>query len=138
MISETKLINCLHLAHIVCFSSLHSAMNGQQFLFSNLHTDVVFPGAGITLDSFRYPEGLPQIHLPKSFLLAARGIESRFGKLLIEDKMLAVVVFSMPFILKINGLIDVAETDTVKVVNVVMNNMENYLPSYVIKQDKEM
>ena len=84
MISETKLINCLHLAHIVCFSSLHSAINSQQFSLSNLHTDVVFPGAGITLDSFRYPEGLPQIHLPESFLLAARGIESPFGKLLIR------------------------------------------------------
>ena len=77
-------------------------MNGQQFSLSNLHTDVVFPGASVTLDSFINPESLPQIHLPKSFLLAARGIEIPFGKLLIEYKMLAVVVFSMPFILKIN------------------------------------
>ena len=36
------------------------------------------------------------------------------------------------------GMIVVTETDTVEVANVVMNNMENYLPSYVIKQDKEM
>ena len=77
-------------------------MNGQQFSLSNLLTDVVFPGASVALDSFINPESLPQIHLPKSFLLAARGIEIPFGKLLIEYKMLAVVVFSMPFILKIN------------------------------------
>ena len=35
-------------------------------------------------------------------------------------------------------LVDVLENDTVEVVNVVMNNMENYLPSDVIKQDKDV
>ena len=35
-------------------------------------------------------------------------------------------------------LVDVLEDDTVEVVNVVMNNMENYLPSDVIKQDKDL
>ena len=35
-------------------------------------------------------------------------------------------------------LVDVLEDDTVEVVNVVMNNMENYLPSDVIKQDKDV
>ena len=35
-------------------------------------------------------------------------------------------------------LVDVLENDTVEVVNVVMNNMENYLPSDVIRQDKDV
>ena len=35
-------------------------------------------------------------------------------------------------------LVDVLEDGTVEVVNVVMNNMENYLPSDVIKQDKDV
>ena len=35
-------------------------------------------------------------------------------------------------------MIVVTENDTVEVANVVMNNMENYLPGDVIKQDKEM
>ena len=35
-------------------------------------------------------------------------------------------------------LVDVLEDDTVEVVNVVMNNMENYLPTDVIKQDKDL
>ena len=35
-------------------------------------------------------------------------------------------------------LFDVLEDDTVEVVNVVMNNMENYLPSDVIKQEKDV
>ena len=35
-------------------------------------------------------------------------------------------------------LVDVLDDDTVEVVNVVMNNMENYLPSDVINQDKDV
>ena len=35
-------------------------------------------------------------------------------------------------------LFDVIEDDTVEVVNVVMNNMENYLSSDVIKQEKDV
>ena len=35
-------------------------------------------------------------------------------------------------------LVDVLDDDTVEVVNVAMNNMENYLPSDVIKQDKDV
>ena len=35
-------------------------------------------------------------------------------------------------------LVDVLEDDTVEVVNVVMNNMENYLPSDVIKEEKDV
>ena len=34
-------------------------------------------------------------------------------------------------------IIDIPENDTVEVVNVVMNNMESYLPSDVVEQDKE-
>ena len=34
-------------------------------------------------------------------------------------------------------LVDALDDDNVEVVNVVMNNMENYLPSDVIKQDKD-
>ena len=41
----------------------------------------------------------------------------------------------MNFIL---NLVHVLDDDTVEVVNVVMNNMENYLPSDVIKQDKDV
>ena len=35
-------------------------------------------------------------------------------------------------------LVDVLEDDNVEVVNVVMNNMENYLPSDVIKEEKDV
>ena len=35
-------------------------------------------------------------------------------------------------------LVDVLDNDTVEVVNVVMNNMENYLPSDVINHDKDV
>ena len=35
-------------------------------------------------------------------------------------------------------LVNVLENDTVEVVNVVMNNLENYLPNHVINQDKDV
>ena len=35
-------------------------------------------------------------------------------------------------------MINYIENDTIEVVNVVMNNMENYLPNDVIMQDKDM
>ena len=35
-------------------------------------------------------------------------------------------------------MVDVTENATVEVVNVVMNNMENYLPSDVNKEEEEM
>ena len=35
-------------------------------------------------------------------------------------------------------LVDVLDDDTVEVVNVVMNNMENYLPSDVINHDNDV
>ena len=37
----------------------------------------------------------------------------------------------------LNAHVCFPENDTVEVVNVVMNNMENYLPSDVVEQDKE-
>ena len=36
------------------------------------------------------------------------------------------------------NMVDVTENATVEVVNVVMNNMENYLPSDVNKEEEEM
>ena len=43
----------------------------------------MFPGPGIrdALASFRNRESLPQIHVPQSFLRAAKGIEASLGKL---------------------------------------------------------
>ena len=35
-------------------------------------------------------------------------------------------------------MIAIVGNDTVEVVNVLMNNMENYLPNDVIEQEKEM
>ena len=37
----------------------------------------------------------------------------------------------------INDIVLYSDSDSVVVVNVVMNNMENYLPSDVAEQDKE-
>ena len=37
-----------------------------------------------------------------------------------------------------SNISNVLEADTVEVVNVVMNNMEDYLPSDVIQQDKDV
>ena len=68
---------------IYLFAYHFSAINGQRFSFNNLRTGIVFPGAGIrdTLVSFRNLESLPQIHLPQSFLRAAKGKEASLGKL---------------------------------------------------------
>ena len=67
----------------VCLFIISPAINGQHFSFNNLRTGIVFPGAGIrdTLASFRNRESLPQIHLPQSFLRAAKGIEASLGTL---------------------------------------------------------
>ena len=63
--------------------AIFPGIRGQRFSFSNLRTGIVFPGSGIrdTLESFRNRENLPQIHLPPSFVRAAKGIESSLGKL---------------------------------------------------------
>ena len=63
--------------------AIFPAISGQRFSFNNLRTSIVFPGSGIrdTLASFRNRESLPQIHVPQSFLRAAKGIEASLGKL---------------------------------------------------------
>ena len=94
----------------------------------------MFPGASIrdTLTSFRNRQSLPQIHLPQSFLRAAKRKKDPLSKLTCFEHLVNMYItfhFQM-------FLVDILENDTVEVVNVVMNNMENYLPSDVIKQDK--
>ena len=69
--------------------AIFPAINGQRFSFNNLRTGIVFPGAGIrdTLASFRNLESLPQIHLPQSFLRAAKGVEEASpGKLTLGSR----------------------------------------------------
>ena len=62
------------------FLPIYSVMNGQLFSINNVQT-VVFPGPGITLPSFRKPDSLPLIQVPRAFLLAARRIEMPSGQL---------------------------------------------------------
>ena len=57
-------------------------MNGQRFLFGSPQTAVEFPGPGSSLASFRKPESLPRIQLPRAFILAARGLEMPSGELI--------------------------------------------------------
>lgn len=124
--------------------TIFPAISGQQFSFNNLRTSIVFPGSGIrdTLASFRNQESLPQIHLPQAFLRAAKGIEASLGKLPlarwnVSRTLILDIIFYSEFHPQIY-LVHVLDDDTVEVVNVVMNNMENYLPSDVIKQDKDV
>ena len=108
----------------------------------------MFPDAGIrdNLASFRNQESLPQIHLPQSFLRAAKEIEAPLGKLTLGkgvDEMLENILLMISCIYNSKShplifLVNVLDDDTVEVVNVVMNNMENYLPSDVIRQDKDV
>jgi len=63
-----------------------SAMNGQRHSSTTLPQSVEFLGSGGTFHSFANRKGLPQISLPQSFILAARGIEALSGKLQIPLK----------------------------------------------------
>ena len=88
----------------------------------------MFPGPGVTLPLFRKLDSIPQIEFPPSFLHAARGRPS--GKMFIE-----VNVYS----LLLSTVFDcVAGNDSVVVVNMVMNNIENYLPSDMVEGDVDM
>ena len=62
------------------FVIISSAINGQRF--NNLSTGIVLPDDDViaTLDSFRSSEGFPQIYLPQSFILAARGKHVPIGR----------------------------------------------------------
>ena len=64
------------------FVTISSAINGQRFPVNNLNTGIVFPDDDVvaTLDSFRSSEGFPQIYLPQSFILAARGKHVPIGR----------------------------------------------------------
>ena len=57
-------------------------MNGQRFLFDSPQTAVEFPGPGVSLASFRKPESLPRIQLPRAFTVAARGLKMPSGELI--------------------------------------------------------
>ena len=85
IIINIRIILSICVLYNIYLSAYHfPAINGQRFSFNNLRTGIVFPGAGIsdTLASFRNLESLPQIHLPQSFLRAAKGIEeTSLGKL---------------------------------------------------------
>ena len=112
-----------------------SAMNSQRFSFSSPETAVVFPGPGVSLPSFRKPERLPRIQLSRAFLLAARGRNVPAGELPLKLYGPSACVDVHHFL--INDIVLYSDSDSVVVVNVVMNNMENYLPSDVAEQDKE-
>ena len=84
--------------------------------------------------TFGNRESLPQIHLPQSFLRAAKRKKDPLGKLTSFEHLVNMYSKFHPQIF----LVDILDDDTVEVVNVVMNNMENYLPSDVIQQDKDV
>ena len=54
-------------------------MDGQQHQSNSLPPNVEFPGPGVNFTSFRNQEGLPQIRLPRTFILAARGLQVPSG-----------------------------------------------------------
>ena len=105
-------------------------MLGQQHSFDSLQAGIDFPGPSVTLSSFSKLESLPLIHLPKTFLLTAKGM-------LPSGKLSMKLLFSTPSISSIMHASDVTDNVTVEVVFVVMNNMENFLPKDVIQQSEE-
>ena len=55
----------------ICYLSI--VINVQRFSFDSGKQGAVFPRPGLTLPTFRMPENLPHIHLPRAFLFAAIG-----------------------------------------------------------------
>lgn len=82
-INFPHIISNIKLAKYPCIllHVISPVINAQRLSFSSLQAGTVFPGPGVTLPSFIKPDSLPRIHLPQSFLFAARGIEMPNGKL---------------------------------------------------------
>ena len=76
-----------------------------------------------SLPLFNKTDSLPVISVPPSFLFAARGIKEPSGKMFMD----VTAVVQMPS--TVFGCF--AENDSVVVVNMVMNNIGNYLPTDV-------
>ena len=116
--------------HLDTSTLISPVMHVQGISMDSYQTSVRFPQPGITLPtgSFRKAESLPQIHLPKAFIVAASGIETSAGKVFSES------VCSLP----VKCEFCVPGNETISVVNVVMKNMENYLPSDVVVQNETM
>ena len=96
--------------------SFPSALHGSTFSFNQLHShrSIQFPDASLQLPQFSRPASIPQIKLPNTFVSAARRKRATFT---------------------VN---ETAEGDTmVEVVNVVMNNIEDYLPAATTIDGKE-
>ena len=88
--------------------SFPAALHGTMLSFNQLqsHDSIQFPDASVQLPQFSRPTSIPQIKLPFTFVSTAR-----------RKRETSTV----------NGTV---EGDTmVEVVNVVMNNIEDYLPT---------
>ena len=85
-------------------AALHGTMLSSNQLQS--HDSIQFPDASVQLPQFSRPESIPQIKLPITFISTARHKRET------------------------STVNETAEGDTVvEVVNVVMNNIEEYLPA---------
>ena len=99
----------------VCFILL-LALRGQMFSFNQLRSSVHFPfgNAALNLSKFsRSINDVPQIRIPPAFIFAATGEK-------------------MP--LSVNTTMENANRRTIGVVNMVMNNVEKYLPDKSIPE----
>lgn len=77
------------------------------------HGSLQFPDASVKLLQFSTPANIPHIKLPTAFVSAAISREVPFG---------------------VNGMVE--SDKIIEVVNVVMDNMEDYLPN-VMRHDTE-
>ena len=96
--------------------SFSSALHGSMLSFNQLQSrgNIQFPDASIQLAQFSRPAGIPQIKLPVKFVSTARRKKER------------------------STVSETVESDAmVEVVNVVMNNIEEYLPAATINGGKE-
>ena len=99
-----------------CFIPL-LALRGQMFSFNQLRSSVHFPfgNAALNLSKFgRSINDVPQIRIPPAFIFAATGEKMPFG---------------------VNTTMENANRRAIGVVNMVMNNVEKYLP-FTLAQER--
>ena len=107
-------ICCIFVLSFAFLSNSHIGLHGTALSFNQLQKrgHLQFPDASVKLPSFGRPTNIPQIKFPAAFISAST-----------RSKMEAP--------LETNG------TTMVEVVNMVMNNIEDYLPDSAIDVENE-
>lgn len=77
---NSVLLYCMQISWIFV-TSPYTVINVQRFTFDSGKQGAVFPRPGLTLPTFRMPESLPHIHLPRAFISAAIGKKMSPGRL---------------------------------------------------------